>query len=199
MKRTILTIVLCALAAAVFGAGGYYIGKQSNDDITAAIPREETSMKPAPPENEPAADPADSITYVTRSDVSAAAEGAWTKAGEYETDLTGDSQPDTLTIYTSAEMSDDGFMWDDGQSWIAEIADGQGGYYTLMNSYVSNGCVYAEVMENEKHGKSVALIVTNGSGLSLKRYEYSSSGFMESRLADDTAKNVLYSSVPFYK
>lgn len=199
MKRTILTIVLCALAAAVFGAGGYYIGKQSNGDIAAAIPREEASMPPAPPANEPETDPADSITYVTRSDVSAAAEGVWTKVSEFETDLTGDGMADKLTIYTSAESDGSEIMWDDGQSWVAEITDAQGGYYTLMNSYVNNGCVYAEISENEKRDKEATIIVTNGAGLSLKRYKYSSSGFMENKLVDDTAGNVIYSSVPFYK
>ena len=195
MKRTVLTIVICALAAAVFWTGGYYIGRNSHDDISAAIPREEITAPPAPPIGEPA----DEVTYVTRSDISAAGEGAWTVVSEYETDLTGDSQPDKLTIYTSAGFADGEIAWDDGQSWIAEIADAQGGYYTLMNSYVSNGCAYAEVSEDAEQDKAVTLIVTNGSGLSLKKYEYSSSGFMESKIVEDSGANVMYSSVPFYR
>ena len=198
MRKTVLTIVLCALAAAVFWTGGYYIGRNSHDDISAAIPREEMSEPPTPPVEGAAVTPAEEITYVTRSDVSAA-DGAWTTVSEYETDLTGDGQPDKLTIYTSAEFADGEILWDDGQSWVAEVQDAQGGYYTLMSSYVSNGCVYAEVAENVKSDKTVTLIVTNGAGLSLKRYEYSSSGFMERKVVEDAGANVLYSSVPFYK
>ena len=198
MRKTILTIVLCALAAVIFGAAGYYIGSNSRDDISAAIPREEMSEPPAPPVEELTEAKAEEVTYVTRSDISAA-DGNWTVVSEYETDLTGDSQPDKLTIYTSAEFADGEILWDDGQSWIAEIADAQGGYYTLLSSYVSNGCVYAEVAENMEHDKTVTLIVTNGSGLSLKRYEYSSSGFMERRIVEDAGLNVFYSSIPFYR
>ena len=199
MRKTVLTIVLCAALAAVFWTGGYYIGSNSHDDISAAIPREEMSAPPAPPVDEPVSGTAESITYVTRSDVSAAADGAWTTVSEYETDLTGDSLPDKLTIYTSAESMDGEIIWDDGQSWVAEIEDAQGGYYALMSSYVSNGCVYAEVSENAEREKSVTLIITNGSGLSLRRYVYSSSGFMENRIIEDAGANLLYSSVPFYK
>ena len=198
MRKTVLTVVICAILMAAFGAGGYYIGRNSQNDISAAIPREEMSEQPSPPADEPASNPAEEVTYVTRSDVSAA-DGSWTVVSEYETDLTGDSQPDKLTIYTSAEFADGEILWDDGQSWVAEVADAQGGYYTLLSSYVSNGCVYAEVSENREHGKTVTLIVTNGSGLSLKRYEYSSSGFMERKVVEDMAANVLYSSVPFYR
>ncbi len=185
------------LALGVFGVGGFYMGKSSKDDISTAIPREETSMPPEPPANEN--DPADSITYVTRSDVSAAAEGTWTAVSEYETDLTGDNIADKLTLYTSAESTDGTIMWDDGQSWIAEISDAQGGYYTLMNSFVNNGCVYAEVFENENRDKTVSVIAAGGTGLSIKNYEYSSSGFVERKVTDNTPVNVLYSSVPFYK
>ena len=199
MRKTVLTVIICALTAAVFGIGGYYIGSNSQDDISAAIPREEISEPPAPPVEEPPSDLSEEITYVTRSDVSAAAEGAWTTVSEYETDLTGDGQPDKLIIYTSAEFADGEILWDDGQSWVAEIEDAQGGYYTLMNSYVSNGCAYAEVSEDAERDKTVTLIVTNGAGLSLKRYEYSSSGFMERRIIEDSASNVIYSSVPFYE
>ena len=198
MKRTVLTIVLCALAAAVFWTGGYYIGSNSHDDISTAIPREEMSQPPAPPEEERAEAKAEEVTYVTRSDVSAA-DGAWTVVSEYETDLTGDGQADKLTIYTSAEFADGEILWDDGQNWVAEVSDAQGGYYTLMSSYVSNGCVYAEVTENAERDKTVTLIVTNGSGLSLKRYEYSSSGFIESKVVENAGANMIYSSVPFYK
>lgn len=198
MRKTVLTIVLCALAAAVFWTGGYYIGRNSHDDISAAIPREEIAEPSAPVAEEPPAKPAEEVTYVTRSDVSAA-DGAWTVVSEYETDLTGDGQADKLTIYTSAEFADGEILWDDGQSWVAEVADAQGGYYTLMSSYVSNGCVYAEIAEDMKHDKTVTLITTNGAGLSLKRYEYSSSGFMERKVVEDMGANVLYSSVPFYK
>ena len=198
MRRTILTIILCAIAAAVFWTGGYYIGRNSRDDISAAIPREEVSESSAPIAEEPPLKPAEEVTYVTRSDISAA-DGAWTVVSEYETDLTGDSQPDKLTIYTTAEFADGEIMWDDGQNWVAEIQDAQGGYYTLMSSYVSNGCVYAEVAEDMEHDKTVTLITTNGSGLSLKRYEYSSSGFMERKVVEDAGLNVFYSSIPFYR
>ena len=199
MRKTVLTIVLCAALAAVFWTGGYYIGSNSHDDISAAIPREEMSQPPVPPVEEPASDPSEEITYVTRSDVSAAAEGTWTKVSEYETDLTGDRQADKLTIYTSAESADGEILWDDGQSWVAEIEDAQGGYYALMNSYVSNGCVYAEVAEDGDGEKTVTLIITNGAGLSLRRYVYSSSGFAERRIVEDAGENVIYSSIPFYK
>ena len=198
MRKTVLTVVICAIIAAAFGAGGYYIGRNSRDDISAAIPREEMTEPPATPPEALAADPQEEITYVTRSDVSAA-DGLWTTVSEYETDLTGDGQPDKLTIYTSAEFMDGEILWDDGQSWVAEVSDAQGGYYTLMSSYVSNGCVYAEVSEDAERDKTVTLIVTNGAGLSLKRYEYSSSGFMEKKVMEDAGTNVLYSSVPFYR
>ena len=197
MRRTVLTVIICALAAAVFWTGGYYIGSNSQDDLSAAIPREEMSAPPAPPVEENTAQ-AEEVTYVTRSDVSAA-DGAWTTVSEYETDLTGDGQPDKLTIYTSAEFADGEILWDDGQSWVAEVSDAQGGYYTLLSSYVSNGCVYAEVSEDMERDKTVTIIVTNGSGLSLKRYEYSSSGFVEHKVVEDAGVNMIYSSVPFYK
>ena len=197
MKRTVLTVIICALAAAVFGAAGYYIGSNSHDDLSAAIPREEMSAPPAPPVEENTAQ-AEEVTYVTRSDVSAA-DGSWTTVSEYETDLTGDGQPDKLTIYTSAEFADGEILWDDGQSWVAEVSDAQGGYYTLLSSYVSNGCVYAEVSEDAERDKAVTIIVTNGSGLSLKRYEYSSSGFVEHKVVEEAGVNMIYSSVPFYR
>ena len=199
MRKAVLTIVLCALAAAVFWTGGYYIGSKSHDNISAAIPREAGEMVPEPPVQETVSDPSEEVTYVTRSDVSAIADGEWTTVSEYETDLTGDGQTDKLTIYTSAESIDGEILWDDGQNWVAEIEDAQGGYYTLVSRYVSNGCVYAEVAENAEHDKTVTIILTNGAGLSLKRYEYSPSGFMESRIVEDAASNVMYSSVPFYR
>ena len=199
MRKVIVTVILCALTAGVFGAGGYYIGTSSIRDISAAIPREEGATMPEPPIQSLASDPSKEVTYVTRSEVSAIADGKWTTVSEYETDLTGDGQADKLTIYTSAESIDGEILWDDGQNWVAEIEDAQGGYYTLVSRYVSNGCVYAEVSENADRDRTVTIVATNGAGLSLKRYEYSPSGFMESRIVEDAASNVLYSSVPFYR
>ena len=200
MKKAVLTVVICAVLAAVTGTAGYYIGSNSRDDISAAIPHEEMPVTPEPPAETSAPEPAEEITYVTRSDVSAAAEGVWTTVGEYGTDLTGDGQVDTLTIYTAAGRDDDGLMgWDDGQNWVVEIRDAQGGFYALLSKYVQHGNVYADVFEEEGQGKAVSVIVATGSGMSLKRYKYSSSGFVESKIVEDAGLNVFYSSIPWYR
>lgn len=196
--KTAVKIIAAVIGAAVFSLGGYYIGRNSVQDLTSAIPKLEFSPAPTGAHAPPADKEPDSVTYVTRSDMSAAAEGTWSVVSSYKGDVDGDGQEDKLTIYTSAEKIDNEIVWDDGQNWILEVADADGGYYTLINQYVNNGSVYAEVSENANHEQTISVIAAGGMGFSVRRYNHSSSGFVEKIACEDKSANVVYSSIPYY-
>lgn len=197
MAKKILKITALVLTYVIVSAGGYYIGRNTSNNFTSATPKEEVSASPEA-SIPPPSDKENSVTYVTRSDASAAAEGTWSVVSKFSGDVTGDGEDDTVTLYTSAEKYGGEIVWDDGQNWIVEIADGNGGYYTLVNQFVNNGNVYMTISENTNQEKIVSVICTSSSCFNVKQYRAISSGFVEEVACDNSHSNVVFSSIPYY-
>jgi hypothetical protein len=113
--------------------------------------------------------------------------------------LLGNGDNAQVALYTSAQTEDGEIIWDDGQKWVVEISDGDGGYYTLLDKYISNGNVYIEVDELEDGNKAVTVVTKTSSGLDVKQYTYGNNGFVEKTLYNSGSVNTMYSSIPDYE
>lgn len=183
--KTIIKVAAAIVALAVFTVGGYYMGMKNAADIQTAIPKE--SMTEAPLES-PGTMPDEPVTYITRSTLSAVADGKWETSDSYTGNITSSETSDTLNVYYSADSSAE-------QTWVAEVKTSDGGYYTLVNQSLTNGRIYAELDELKGGEKCITLILSSQSGVSVKRYTYSESGFKEERLEGREGARVLYSSL----
>lgn len=190
--------------AAVIALGGYYIGGKSkpDDSLINAIPKEEIDVSQSPDDRamegeRPPENAGDSVTYITRFDKSAAADGNWSVVDTYTGDVTGGGEEDTVTVYTSAESYDGEILWDDSQNWIVEIYDGEG-YYTLLTQNISGGNVYINIIEDAQKETVISVVVSSTANFTVKQYAYTTSGFVETTVCDTRAVNMKHSSIPFY-
>lgn len=226
MKKFLKAFGIIVLAA-VLVAGGYYMGTQAGEhSIVSALPHRTleqgvASIKPdatgAPeqaesdgpvekadekPKNESdtntATEPEKTGRTVVKTDESAAGE-TWSNLEEYSCDLFGNDTDAKIVLYTSAQREGDEIIWDDGQNWVVEISDGDGGYYTLLDKYINNGNVYFEVSELENGQKAVNIYLKTGAGFEVKQYTYGENGFVEKTLYNLGTVNTMYSSIPDYQ
>ncbi len=209
MKKAIK--VICGIVAAcVIAGGGYVCGSRAGyisgkDSQLSAMPKKsEDISQTAPPQNapestpeakeqEPTPQPKD--VRVIKKQTSSSADSSWTTVDHtYNTDGLG-----TVTLYTSAEKSGDEIIWDDGQKWIVEISDGNGGYYTLYDQYVSNGSVYYDVVKKDNDEKNINVYTMTNAGTTIEQYSYTDSGYEEKEVYNSGAVNRVYSNMPQYE
>lgn len=200
--------------AAALVAGGYAAGSHNGmDSISSALPRvslkHELSPSDAPglpsPETDDIKDALAQIgktdeaptgRTVVKTDESAAKE-SWTRIKSYDCALIGNDSA-TVSLYTSAQTIDNEIFWDDSQQWVVEVSDKNGGYYVLTDKFINNGSVYFEIVETD--GKaSVNVFSETCTGMEIKQYTYSGSGFAETTLYSSGTANMLYSTVPSYQ
>lgn len=146
--------------------------------------------------------------YITSIDSLSADYENYSEANEYVTDLDLDGKDDKITLYTDAELTEDGYARDDGNKWALVVTDGAGGgYYELFNEYVQLGNVYFQVADYFKDGKPVPTITfyeTTGAGLNIMNFTYESEkGFLKQIIYDssknsDSGINLKYSTIPVY-
>lgn len=126
--------------------------------------------------------------------------------GRYETDITGDGSEDLITLYTSAERSENGEMlWDDTQEWLLS-AETENGVYELYSERI-HGFAYMNVADFYKETgdeKVVSVYIAGNAVNELREYSFSDNAFNENIAysTDKTAKegiNSLYSSIPEYR
>lgn len=193
----ILNKVLLAILVIAIGITGYYIGRNSKNNLISALPNGETGVKetasPAP------LNEYDTVKYITPSYTPPTAKGGWTLVDEFYTDLTLDGKDDSIKLYTTAQKHNDEFLWDDAQNWLVEVCDNMGGYYTLFSDYISGGNVYISISEDNDNNKSVSVLINSSANIMVNKYTYSETGFVQKTLCDDKAINLLHSSIPFYK
>ncbi len=208
MKK-FLKVICAAVLICAAAAGGYIAGQRVQlSSITSALPKktiektdlpsadaEENSDLPSEISEENKEVPPEKDTREIKVSQVSSADSSWTVVDHaYNAAGLG-----TLTLYTSAQKADGEIIWDDGQKWIVEITDGNGGYFTLYDQYVSNGSVYYDVVQKE-NGVSVINVYTfTGSGTTIKQYTPTEEGFSEKVIYDSGTVNRLYSTVPSYR
>ncbi len=206
-KHTLFKIIVCVVVAAAAGVGGFYAGRASQtNSMMNALPRlahdmqAEEDAERAETEEPSASGTATAgpDTYIGKSNISAAGEGAWSTVDSCNYDITGDGVNDLITLYTSAESDDKGILWDDSQSWILEVSDGESGYYTILNTQISNGSVYYEVSELSGGERSIIVYITSGAGTDITQYVFGRSGFEETNVYSADGINRVHSSIPWY-
>lgn len=210
MKKGLKVFGALVLAAAI-AAGGYLAGQkmeQRKTEITTAMPKQAIDIpKDGTPENPPSqsAEPDASNQQAPESPKENAADRAISKletsaVDESWTKVSSNSlNGGTLALYTSAEKDEKGYLWDDSQKWVLEYDDGNGGYYTLYDQYVTNGMVYYDVASRDS-GKIVITVYTaSGSGTTVMQYTESDTGFTEKSVYNSGATNKIFSSIPDYR
>lgn len=210
-KHGAVKVIICIAAAVVIGAGGFYAGVRSQtDSMINALPRAAVETAPAegggvlPTERTAAEEPVkaqatEATVFVGKSNVSAASEGTWSTVDSCNYDISGDGVNDTVTLYTSAESDDMGILWDDTQQWILEVSDGGNGYYTLLDTSVSNGSVYYQVNELNDGTRTIVVYITTGAGTEISEYIFGKAGFTEKEVYSSSGINTVHSSIPWYK
>lgn len=213
MKKTVK--VICAVAAACVLAAGGYIGgheigyKSGQDSQISAMPKktinvpvesaspEQTALPDSeniPAETKEIAQPVNNIREIKKQSKSSA-DSSWTAIDHaYNTEGLG-----TLTLYTSAQKIDDEIVWDDGQKWIVEVTDGNGGYFTLYDQYVNNGSVYYDVAQKDSGEKIINVYTMTGAGTTIKQYSQTENGFEEKEIYNSGTVNRVHSTVPMYE
>lgn len=207
-RHRVLVVIICVVIAIAAGGAGFYFGERlQQDDVMNALPRMAHDMQ-AEEDAERATQAALASqaaetekvgAFVGKSNVSAASEGTWSTVDSYNYDITGDGVNDTITLYTSAESDDMGILWNDSQQWILEVSDGGNGYYTLVDTQVSNGSVYYQVNELSGGERSIIVYITTGAGTQISEYVFGKAGFTETKIHSSTGINTLHSSIPWYK
>lgn len=207
MKKSVK--VICTIVAACLIAGGGYIygnrngynrGQESQLEAmpkkTLDIPQDnaaseqgEATSKPNP-ELPPAAQNTREIKKLAAS----AVDNSWTQV-----DANNGFDDGTLSLYTSAQKYDGEIIWDDSQKWVVEIADPDGGYYTLYDQLVSNGSVYYDIVKKDDGGSVINVYTLTGAGTTIKQYSKTSNGYEEKELYNSGAVNRVYSSMPDYE
>ncbi|MCD8391337.1 MAG: hypothetical protein LUD03_05820 [Firmicutes bacterium] len=187
--RKIITAAAVIVGFALFAGAGYYIGKSAADDLQTAVPKETVTEEDMPQITQ-GADADRPVTYITRSKLSAVADGEWDVSDTYTGNLTQSDEDDVLTVYCAEDETDS-----NSQNWVAEISTADGGYYTLTSQSLTGGRLYVEIDESRGGEKSIILILTGQSGVSVKKYTYSESGFIEDVFDTQTAERVLYTSL----
>lgn len=124
-----------------------------------------------------------------------------TKLREFSFDLDLDNTEERLELYTAAGLGEDGEMaWDDGQSWILAVRDGEKSY-PLLSEFVQLGVVYFTVSTgSEGQMPNITVIVNAGASFSMRGYAFSKekNGFTEELLYVSKDDCWYYSSIPSY-
>ncbi|HYE83024.1 MAG TPA: hypothetical protein VEG39_12770 [Clostridia bacterium] len=127
--------------------------------------------------------------------------GIMTKLREFSCDVDMDNEDESIELYTAAGRAENGDMqWDDGQSWILLVRDGEKAY-PLLSRYVQLGVVHFTVSNsNEDKLPYITVIVPTNASFSMKGYTYNKEkdSFSEETLYESEDDNWLYSTIPGY-
>lgn len=203
MKKGFKILGAFILAAAI-GTGEYFAGQkteQNRSSIHTAMPKQSmeltkdnvpddknSDMSGAPLKDAAAMEESRIITKLASS----AVDESWTK-------VSGNSiNGGALTLYTSAEKDDMGFIWDDSQKWVLEF-EKDGGYYTLYDQLVSNGMVYYDAAIRENGEIVITVYTVTTAGTTVMQYAETNGGFTERSVYNSGAVNKIFSSVPDYR
>lgn len=216
MKNCFKIFGIIVLAAALISCG-YFIGSRAGENsIVSALPhisgermdmeaaepppvQEEANEDTDKPETEDtAAEPEETGRTVIKADVSET-DSSWSVIKKYRCDLFETGENAEIILYTSAQTENGEILWNDDQNWVLEVSDGEGGYYTLLEKYISNGNIYFDVNELESGEKAVTVFIKTGAGFEIKQYTYGKNGFVEATLYNSGLINNIYSSIPDYK
>ena len=124
-----------------------------------------------------------------------------------EYDFNSDGAPDTVTLYSNAEVTENGrFMWEDFHQWILEVKLAEDEYYTLFDGSISTGQLYFEIAElyNEDVLPIVTTFLTTSSSLDINQFSYNGDCFVKDTVysTEDVSKsgiNRVFSSIPSYR
>lgn len=209
MKK-LLKGAAAVLLAAVMACGGYIAGQRTQlNSQVSAIPKEihgkiEGDIIPveSPALEEAVFDKAEmpkegniAETREIKKSEKSGAESSWTKVDQsYNTPGLG-----TITLYTSAQKEDGEILWDDSQKWLVEVSDGNGGYYTLYDQYVTNGSVYYDISEKESGEKLINVYTMTSAGTTIMQYTYSDEKFTEKTVYNSGSVNRMFATFPSYR
>lgn len=208
-------VVLCVIAAAVLIAGSYYVGYTNHtSSIISAIPKQsvggrgetppplpDSSGAPVqtPESKQPTEKPEESPEagkYIGKS-TSSAVEDTWSKIDSYKCDINSNGEDENIALYTSAESDNGEILWNDSQKWVLEVKSGDS-YYILMNQNVSNGRVYFDVDETSDGTYAITVYTVSASGMNIKQYTYSKTGFIEKQIYSAGSVGKVHSGIPAY-
>lgn len=205
MKKIIKTIVGLVVCIALVG-GGYFAGqKAQQSSIVSALPKNildlpreknqsENEIEGGSEVDTEAVDEKENIRIINKSDKSSAQEN-WSVV-ESSANATDNG---ALTLYTSAEMIDGEIIWDDTQTWVLEVSDGNGGYYTLLDKSITNGNVYFDVTESENGTRMINVYIFDGVGTTIKQYTRDDNGFSEKNVYESGQVNRVFTTIPMYE
>lgn len=124
-----------------------------------------------------------------------------TKLDEFSYDLDLDNSEEKIELYTAAGRNEnEEMMWDDGQSWLLIVWDGENAYQ-LLSKYVQLGSVYFTVSNNSVVKVSnINVIVQTSSGFSLETYAFNkdSGGFVGGDVYISKDDFFAHTSIPGY-
>lgn len=124
-----------------------------------------------------------------------------TKLDEFSYDLDLDNSEEKIELYTVAGRNEKGeMMWDDGQSWLLIVWDGEKAYQ-LLSEYVQLGSVYFTVSNNSVvEVSNINVIVQTGSSFSLKTYAFNKDrgGFAGGAVYNSKDDFFVHTSIPSY-
>ena len=204
-SRKVFKGILCLLCAAALVFSGYYAGYNNRaSNIISAIPKQSLlgfDEKPSTAvdstniqESENAVESGKYIGLSKESSV----DGTWPIIDTYEWDINSDRKEDVISLYTSAKKEGDEILWDDSQKWALEVKTDEG-YYILLNQNISNGRVYFDLDEIENGSYVLTLYISSTSGMNIKQYTYSKTGFVETQIFQSNSINNLHSGIPSYR
>ncbi len=177
MPKKFLSIFLAFIICTTVFAGCESGGKTAENE-TAASPNVTSEPEPstAKPEIITASDDSFDDLYAV---------------GEYEYDLNGDGEDDSVYLRADVGVDKNGeILLNDGQNWVL-YAEVSGETYVLFKQYINNGGAYFEVADYyESDGTAVPninLMVSTGAGFKMLGFS-----FLEEE--NGFAKNVLYNS-----
>lgn len=210
MKK-IIKVIACFVMAAVLAGGGYIAGQRAKQSsIVSALPKNILNIplennkndEIDEPQNDDngeiippvATDKPNEVRIIDKTDKSAVDE-SWSvvKSSANTTDN------GSLTLYTSAQKDEEGFLWDDTQKWVLEVSGGDGGYYTLFDQSITNGSVYFDVLETENGTKTINVYVFGGTGTTIKKYTRTENGFSEMNVYETGNVNKVFTTIPMYE
>lgn len=150
--------------------------EKSSPAPTGAAPTEtvptETAASQTPDISE-TAEPEQNVQIIKSAE--AADVSGMTKTYSTAYDINSDGVEDNISLYINAQKDKNGIlMLEDSHRWTLIVTDGILSY-TLFDSVVSNGSLYAEISEYYKDNNAlptISLIKSSGTGLSIINYTY---------------------------
>lgn len=129
----------------------------------------------------------------------------WTILGEAEHDVSGDGNPDMITLRTSAIREEGELLLDDKQEWILSVETADGAYHLYRGN--PHGTPYMEVSEfyvGDETIPVITLYLLTSADTQIRQYTWRAGAFYETvaysagEVADGGISRI-YSSIPAYE